>query len=176
MNRQVAHFLVHHGDDLASESPARKLVSGDITTYPISFMRWRACTALIVLQVSARGMRVLCYLDTKRKHTGSWATDCSGVRPSVLQEVAQVLEQLSGSAPHFVEESKRAKRLEEEAKHIRRQRDSLDARLSAIEAELRPAAASKDVRMLKGAKALICMDQPCQELRPDRAKALFGVP
>ena len=150
-------------EDVASEPPARKLVSGDITTYPISFMRWRACMALIVLQVRTRDTRVLCYFDTKRKHTGSWVTVCSGAS---CERCARCSSSCRGA---------RSTTSRKRGEQIRRQLDSLNAQLSAIDAKLRLATASEDVRMLKGVKALICKEQPCQELHPDRAKALFGV-
>jgi hypothetical protein len=79
MNVKVAKILLnldkHH-------PPSVKLVEGDIRTYTISVMRWRSCTALIVLQVSNKGMRILSYLDTLVKHRGGgFGTDCDVVHP-----------------------------------------------------------------------------------------------
>lgn len=192
MNLQVASFLQKYGG-LTGDPPAQKLVSGDISTYPITFIRWHGCTALIVLQVSHRATRVLCYLDPRNKLT-SQGTDCGMVHSSVLRKVSQVLKQLSATALDVHQTAQIEKKLSMQAARIEnglnnekasieRQRDRLNAQLQVIDlresqiaTQLREAAEPQNVRMLKGAEKLICREQPCGKLRPDRVKDLFGVP
>ena len=52
MNRKVAKLLVNDYFDSSKLHPSIKIESGGIRTYTASVMRWRGCTALIVLQVS----------------------------------------------------------------------------------------------------------------------------
>ena len=54
--------------------------SGDIFGVIIHILRWRQCTGYLVIQKSSQGVRYLCYLYSKIKHSGgSFATSCESV-------------------------------------------------------------------------------------------------
>lgn len=44
------------------------LKEGDINSYIIEYMRWRRCSAYLVIQISNRGYRYLCYFVDKIYH------------------------------------------------------------------------------------------------------------
>ena len=44
------------------------LKEDDINSYIVEYMRWRRCSAYLVIQISARGHRYLCYFVDKKYH------------------------------------------------------------------------------------------------------------
>jgi hypothetical protein len=55
--------------------------SGDILGLVFYVLRWRRCTGYLVIQSSSKGIRYLCYLYNKIKHTAaSFGTNCSSVK------------------------------------------------------------------------------------------------
>ena len=59
--------------------------SGDILGLVFRVLRWRKCTGYLVIQSSSKGIRYLCYLYKKIKHS-SQGTNCDQVELNYIRE------------------------------------------------------------------------------------------
>jgi hypothetical protein len=75
-NLQLLNYI--KSDEGGIQKVFHAIESDDIFGVVFYIMRLRACTGYLVIQRSRRGVRYLCYLYNKKKHSGQ-GTDCGDV-------------------------------------------------------------------------------------------------
>ena len=74
-NEQIFSFIKQ--DDGIDTDVLHFINSGDINGVIFNIMRWRQCTAYLVIQKSSNSVRYLCYIYDKIKHNGQcFGTTC----------------------------------------------------------------------------------------------------
>lgn len=77
-NKKILEYIAEDKEYKTDVLPPHKIVSNDIIGHVIHILRWRRCTAYLVIQTSdTKKVRCVCYLYTKIKHSSSsFGTDC----------------------------------------------------------------------------------------------------
>lgn len=84
-NSQLLDYIKY--DNSYSTNVFHVIESEDIFGIVFYILRWRRCTGYLVIQKSNRGVRYLCYLYSKIKHSAqSFGTSCENVDYSVIKE------------------------------------------------------------------------------------------
>ena len=74
MNMKILNYIKKHQESdkyslfCEEEGLFDLLKEGDINSYIVHYMKWRRCSAYLVIQVSNRGYRYLCYFVDKIYH------------------------------------------------------------------------------------------------------------
>ena len=93
MNTKILNYIKKHQKTERSsllyeeESLFDVLKEGDINSYIVNYIKWRRCSAYLVIQISNRGYRYLCYFVDKIYHTAkSFGTSYSNVDYETIKQ------------------------------------------------------------------------------------------